>query len=676
MLRCFSSRLRQGLGVLTNLLAVTALELRTTSAVSAQDDITPSSQRAESVLPVESSSRSAHSESVRSLARAKSAITDGLDCQQSGDFRVAATHFERALSIVEEVANKEDAIRVKVLLLLGTAYTRAGNDANGRSCLEEVVASIDKVPAQRQWLIVALGELSEIHLRNADYESAERCMRRASEEDKLRLGPMGLGSVRIGYLLGLSQLSLGKLDDGRSALRRASELHQTLRNQSPALAADILRALAASHQQLGESEKASALLRVAVKHSEAAFGHDGGETMAALCELGVACASDNEFDDAKRYLERSLTIARKLYGREAIETLQPLANLSALLINTGEFEKAQQNCELRLSIANRSLQDHPEIIAHAHFHLGSVLAYRADYPGARAQFGKAMTMLSPSAGEHLAIVRSVFIGLGALELSDGNYRNSVEQLEQAIKIAEESSDRPNAQMVLCLDLLARAHTMSAQYQNAEAALCRASEIMPSMGAGHDLARANLALTRGGLQTAQKDYKSAEVSLSHALGIYREELPSKHHTTSKALVALARVHLRTGEFTLAQRELQDAIEIRTLRFGVDHPDTAEALEVLGRVSIVTGDLNSAGEHLARALAIRSTTLGESHPSTALTRASMGELLVGRGDFEAARQHFEEALGIYAKRLGESHPDTVAIAKKLAELEATAGTKPIK
>ncbi len=647
-----------------HILTLCVVQFLSVNVVAAQESADPSFVRCSGADDiVGAGDGAANTKHALKLRQVRSSISQGLRCQESGDYIAGARYFEQALGTIEEIVAKNDGARVKLLLLLGDAYTLGGDNRHAKVYLDEAVRLIDKDTGQREWLIVALGKLAEIHLSEKSYDNALRVLERAGLEDKQLAGPRSEVSVRIAYLTGLSQVSIGQVNRAKSTLNEAWTLHQTLRLPSSVLAVDILNTLSVAHQQLGEINEAAGALRLAVKHCSVAFGINSDEMVMALCDLGVVCAATCEFEEAERHLERSLSIARRLFGEESVETVRPLGNLSALLMNVGSFEKAERLCELRLSIAKRSFQDRPELIAQAHTYLGSALTWRADYTRARVHFSEATKLLASTGNAHPKILRGLLIATGVLDLNEGRYRESIQHFQRALQITESESGHETIQ---CLDLLARAYIRSADFSSAQQSLNTAFEAPGLTKSGQQMSHADLLITRASLLAATEQYEPAEQSAELAAKILKESAPLMHHSEARALMASARLHAHSGQYDSAEKEYSDALKIRILRFGADHPETAETTAELGALYFETGYFDKDTEYLSRALEIRQLKLGVGHPSTAESQFRLA-LLRYEEQQESALQLLESALRTDQEKLGNQHPTTIAVAKKLHDLQ---------
>jgi tetratricopeptide (TPR) repeat protein len=165
------------------------------------------------------------------------------------------------------------------------------------------------------------------------------------------------------------------------------------------------------------------------------------------------------------------------------------------------------------------------------------------------------------------------------------------------------------------------------------------------------ARATGALMKGVALYAKSDYQAAQVQVEQCLALTEQTgLP---HIRAEALRALARIHIRLGNFSDARNCFAQARQIFHALGNLR--DESTCLFNTGVVQIHEGDYVGGRECLERALAILRTIGDRRNEGIALD--SLGLVRDWQGDYVLARTHFQTALHI-AREFGDSDGEATA------------------
>ena len=168
----------------------------------------------------------------------------------------------RSVAILEKVCEPDDPIMLRPLQILGSIQFGLGKIARARETLRRMqLVRIKDLPVQR----------ALIHGMSAAFFETEGRPSEAEREYLLALAAWeegGLGksanSGAILYTLGNLYISLGRFEDARQTLRRASEVLDASRDAVPMDRINLLNQQAVLHVRLGEWQKAEEELRTAL----------------------------------------------------------------------------------------------------------------------------------------------------------------------------------------------------------------------------------------------------------------------------------------------------------------------------------------------------------------------------------------------------------------------------
>jgi tetratricopeptide (TPR) repeat protein len=275
--------------------------------------------------------------------------------------------------------------------------------------------------------------------------------------------------------------------------------------------------------------------------------------------------------------------------------------------------------------------------------------------------------------------------LGQLYLHYSENNNVTEAL-QAVKFLEHACrlapEHPEAWL-----LLARAHRITGNLDQAAAAAEQSSTLAPDIAASH-LVQAEIALQSGKPQAAhdhaqtalhlQPDSQQAAMVLSRslqaldrpaeALEVIDKAIPASEHTTSLAIERIQLLRQSQGP----EIALESANELAQM-----HPDEPIVLATLAEVQADAGQ-----EETAIRTAQKAILLGEgiSTPQQANLRLLLGKLLRRAGQLDQAVFHLEEVIRMVPEKiealleLGRTHQDRRQQAQALLMYRRAANISP--
>lgn len=352
---------------------------------------------------------------------------------------------------------------------------------------------------------------------------------------------------------------------------------------------------------------------------------DSFELVAICTDLGLFFKDIlAEYEDARVFLERALSICESTVGPDHPDTAASLNSLAALYRAYGDYASARHLYERALSIRERMLgSDHPDT-AESLNDLAGLYVVDGDYALARPLYERVILfrerMLGPDHPDTAASLNS----LAGLFFEEGDFVSARPLYERALSIRER--------------ILGPDHPDTATSLNSLAGLCR------DVG----------------------DFAMARALYERALSIREGVFGPDHPSTSTSLNSLAKLYHEEGDFASARPLYERALSIRVRTLGPDHPKIAASLNNLAKLCYAEGDYASARPLNERALSIFERTVGPNHPETADSLNSLAELFVAEGDYSSARPLCERALSIRGKTLGPDHPKTAASLNSLAKL----------
>jgi len=173
-----------------------------------------------------------------------------------------------------------------------------------------------------------------------------------------------------------------------------------------------------------------------------------------------------------------------------------------------------------------------------------------------------------------------------------------------------------------------------------------------------------AMASGEQALAAQDYEAAEDYFQQALDA--AEASAAGPETVEALVRLARVYRRQGDFAKPEGLYRRALSAAEEVYGAKTADYARVLNETGRYYHTRRKYTQAGEYYRKAFALRVRALGREHPEVAGSINNLAVLFENQGRHDKAAVYYETALKIRKETLGPQHPETVVTMEHFARL----------
>jgi serine/threonine protein kinase len=256
--------------------------------------------------------------------------------------------------------------------------------------------------------------------------------------------------------------------------------------------------------------------------------------------------------------------------------------------------------------------------------------------------------------------------LGQVRSSLGDYRRSLELLEEALPIAATAMGEESQAYYRTLSMLADAHSRLAENDQA-AALKRRAIAIASRVHGSDSEQAWVEKHGlGSMLLVAEKFEEAAALFREAVD--RDRASGRPESDLAAgLANLATAETKLGRGKEAGEHYAEALAIQRRVLPENHPDLAAAscsyatfLKREGRLAEAEPAFADARERIAKAFGDRSEQMG-------LWAISYAGLLEARNDRSAAREHYDHAAEILAATVGENHPAAKAARERRDRLK---------
>ena len=232
----------------------------------------------------------------------------------------------------------------------------------------------------------------------------------------------------------------------------------------------------------------------------------------------------------------------------------------------------------------------------------------------------------------------------------------------AVRIDRELAGRPLLQAAL-KTTIAEVYEALALYDRARPLFVHASELYREAAGELSPEHASSLENLSQLVEITGDYDEAESLALSALRA-RKEIGQTLGIADASLRLGRVVHLK-GDYTRAEEQFRNALEIYRARHGEDHPKTAESLSHLGTLMEHRGHPEVAEGLHRRALSTRLRLNGYEHLDVVESLHNLASAVASQEKYAEAKRLYEEALALNTKLLSREHRDNAFMHNGLAK-----------
>jgi serine/threonine protein kinase/tetratricopeptide (TPR) repeat protein len=371
----------------------------------------------------------------------------------------------------------------------------------------------------------------------------------------------------------------------------AARIERELRTQ-PETGASLLNTIGAVYTNLGEYDKAVAMLERALALRRAQYGERNAEVADSAARLGEALLEKHELQRAEQHLQQALRTNSELFGERSFEVAAVLHSLARLRQIQEQFPQSRALFEQSLELLEAAPDAHFEELTVTLNDYAILLNYVGDWREAQRTFERAMQLNHQRYGaDHPATTTAM--------------HNVAVALEQQGKLAE-------AGPLFVEALATHAKVFGTDKPQYIAALSSYGRYLRRSG----------------------KLDEAERVLREAVGLRQRALGDNNYLVGYSIVSLAMVLLDQGRAAEAEREVRRALSIYAGALPREHLYVATALRNLGLALIDQQRPGEAEGALREALTIQEKLAGATSVQADLTRAVFGGMLLSRSRYQQA------------------------------------------
>jgi|GEM_PF-262904 len=559
------------------------------------------------------------------LIEASVRTTLGNTYMSLGEYDIAASHYERALSL-----------------------RRAELGENHLDTLD------------------AMAKLAELYMHQGRYEKSEPLLVRGLEASRRLLGEEHPTTLDFMSILASLWVQLGRYDEAEPLHAKALDANRRLRGEDHPDTLACMNKLAQQYVTQGRYDEAEPLLVKSLEANRRVLGEDHSDSLVSMTNLAELYTLQGRFDEAESLQTKGLELSRRALGEEHPTTLSYMNNLAELFNQLGRYDEAVPLLEQALEVRLRVLgNNHPHTLT-TMMNLALLYDRLGRYGEAEDLYTSALEGFNRVLGEDHQSTLATMGNLSELYRKQGKYDEAESLRAKVLKISLRvlGEDHPNT--ISAMNNMALLYFSRGKYDEAEPLYLKALETSRRvLGEDHFntlIALHNLAC----LYRDQARYSEADPLFVELLEGCRPILGDEHPLTMVAQCNQAQSFADQGRYEEAEPLFVSTLEAQRRVLGQDHLYSLTSMTKLARLYTDQERFDDAEPLCADAFERCRRVLGEDHPITLEATANLATLLGHDHESERAEQLFRRVLELQSAKLSPNHPNVWTTMTGFADL----------
>ncbi|MEI6415237.1 MAG: tetratricopeptide repeat protein, partial [Pseudomonadota bacterium] len=409
---------------------------------------------------------------------------------------------------------------------------------------------------------------------------------------------------------------------------------------APALTPDHLQQQFQAAYQKGDYKRALAAAERLSAWLEQS-GKDPGAWATALLNQAELHRLLEQYPQALAVGQRAVAQFTQLQPPAPLELATAYNNLAVVERQLGRDDDAAGHLQNSLDLRRQHLPANDRQLAITQINLGILRLSQADYAQAQQSLDQALQLLEKYHPQDPYRVQAL-LSLAALFRATGDYRQAELFFEQVLKQRQPAAAGSALEQARAQNGLGSLYLLLGDYPAADKQLASAHPLAAKTPGARALV-AEILSNRALSHQRQQRYPHALSDLKQSLKILQELFGPTHPDTLKAQHNLGMLYYRSGDMTAAQTTLEQVLQYRKQRSPESLP-MADTLNALAGVAWAQGEAERTRDLLAQALTLRTRLLPPHHPDLATSYTNQALYLAGIGEPTASLTAFTQAMTI--------------------------------
>lgn len=330
-----------------------------------------------------------------------------------------------------------------------------------------------------------------------------------------------------------------------------------------------------------------------------------------------------------------------------------LFELSAMQMATDRFDAALTTLEEAELIAIKKFGNNSEVVGAVYEKKAMVFIKKSEFVKAQELLEKADVIIRKDAGRRSLNYAKLLRTLGELYALNGDFSKAQSAIKEAQRIMRRLGEDTGPE-VSSTDELVELYLKTGRYDLAEDLIQNSIELRTSKLGENHFRLISPYNQLGRLRLIQGDFVLAEKAAQTALNIALVAASDTSSRYNENLSLLAEVYKEMGDFENAKKRYIDIIANNKKIFGDNSVKVAESYLRLARIKLLNKDLaEEIKTTIDSAQKIIEPSLGTKHPLYASALELKAEVNVQEGNYDEALKQLSEAKIIWLESYGSRH-----------------------
>ena len=387
----------------------------------------------------------------------------------------------------------------------------------------------------------------------------------------------------------------------------------------PAVQADLLLNLGRIQQQLGQFDKADALLSQSLRRRIAVFGAGSPQAAESRTAIGLLRIAQARPQEGEQLIREALQLVQAKLPPDHPQVLAVRLAMGQALRERGAYAESIELLAHMVGQLSASVAPAEQAAVLAELS-GSQYA-AGDYVASRATLARVLKLHQGELGEAHPMVAVDLARLAAIEQDLGYYAEAEGLARRALAITEPWYGASSTRTADDLTTLGRALAYQSKFNEAVTVLQRALRIQESNHGPAHTAVAEAVNELGNVLAVQNLQAEAAQHFMRAADIYRRVYGERHYLVAIALSNVAYAQMQQADYLGAEELFRRVIDIFSNTLAPDNVNTGIARIKLGRTLLRAG---RPAEAVPETLAGYRTLSAQTNPSISYLQAARSDL----------------------------------------------------
>ena len=353
------------------------------------------------------------------------------------------------------------------------------------------------------------------------------------------------------------------------------------------------------------------------------------------------------------FLSKDIAAETEKHGHMSEEVVEKMMNLGNVFILQDRYPEAEKMLRQAEAIARQIVGDNDPLVASILQNIGMVLQQQDRLEEAVELFFTSLDINLELYGGESVKVASNLISLGSMFVIKGEHVLAREAFEKALQLYQtEEEEFPGEgnrlkRIACCLCSLGGVDDKMGNAESAEEKYATALEIRDGLPPGCPERESSSLMYKVNLLVREEKLGEALIHMTAALPILRSVHGARSPTMAKALLHLAQIYRKQGEFHKSLKAIRKAKKFRLL--GVNDRDHVSVVEMDYDIALVLMDQRQYDEArmLLETVAVKYGSIRGNHFSVAQAHGKLARCLEELGDIKGALHEAEHSNFVYSK-----------------------------